>query len=191
MKFTSLAYFASLVASSPLHLGPRTAEVSYDGHHVYSITPSSAQEARDIAKRFSTHHTHPIRDTLSVVIPPAEVEAFRALGLKARLVSADLGTLIRETDRVPTYKRSLHRRGELPDLSWFETYHAYADHLQYWDDLVNAFPENSEKFELGKSFENRTIYAYHLFGKGKGDEVEKPVILWHATVHAREVSDVV
>jgi len=53
---------------------------------------------------------------------------------------------------------------------------------------VHAFPKNSKKFAIGKSYENRTIHAYHLFGnkqEGYG-KVEKPVILWHATVHARE-----
>jgi hypothetical protein len=92
-------------------------------------------------------------------------------------------------------------------LSWFDSYHDYADHLDYWDDLVSAFPDNSDKFEIGKSYENRSIHAFHLFGDEKkkgpkgpkgpgkghgrpgkhGKKEGKPVILWHATVHAREV----
>ena len=146
--------------------------------------------------RFSRYHTHPIRDELSIAIPPFEVAAFENLGLDARLVNADLGAYIRSIESSSSsYDRSLHKRGELPDLSWFDTYHSYADHLGYWDDLVNTFPENSEKFAIGKSYENRTMFAYHLFGEkseNRSDgntpaESEKPVILWHATVHAREV----
>ena len=201
MKFINLALLAPLVAGSPFEAGrplvPRNAGVSYDGYHIYSITPSSANEARELSNRFSRYHTHPIRDTLSVAIPPDEVASFENLGLNTRLVNSDLGAHIRSIDsKTTSYKRALHKRGELPDLSWFDTYHPYADHLDYWDDLVDAFPKNSKKFPLGQSFENRTIYAFHLFGdKGKGgygpktkDVPQKPVILWHATVHAREVS---
>lgn len=194
MKISNLVLLAPLAAASPFQasntLNARDAEVTYDGYHVYSVTPASAQEARDISERFSTYHTHPIRNTLSIAIPPQEVESFNALGLKARLVNADLGGYIRSTDKDSAYNGALHKRGELPDLSWFDTYHPYADHLQYWDDLVHAFPKNSKKFPIGKSFENRTIYAYHLYGEDQGgygsERNGKPVILWHATVHARE-----
>lgn len=200
MRLEYLALFAPLVAGSPLEANrasfSRDVGASYDGFHIYSITPSSANEARALSHQFSRYHTHPIRDTLSVAIPPEEVVAFESLGLDTRLVNPDLGAHIRSIDSEPTlYNRALHKRGELPDLSWYDTYHPYADHLDYWDDLVHAFPKNSKKFPLGKSYENRTIYAFHLFGdKKKGgygpktkDKPQKPVILWHATVHAREV----
>lgn len=200
MKLTNLLLLAPLATASPFQPGStlayRDAKVNYDGYHVYSITPSSAQEARDIEKRFEQYHTHPIRNTLSVAIPPQEVEAFNALRLKARLVNSDLGLYIRSTEKAPTYNNALHKRGELPDLSWFDTYHNYTDHLKYWDRLVHAFPKNSKKFEIGKSYEGRPIHAFHFYGDQKkgpktaGNEegkVEKPIILWHATVHAREV----
>lgn len=202
MRLGYLALIAPLVAGSPLGASrtsfPRDSGASYDGFHIYSITPSSTNEARALSTQFSRYHTHPIRDTLSVAIPPEEVAAFESLGLATRLVNPDLGAHIRSIDSRPTlYSRALHKRGELPDLSWYDTYHPYADHLEYWDDLVHAFPKNAKKFSLGKSYENRTIYAFHLFGdKRKGgygsktkDEPQKPVVLWHATVHAREVYD--
>lgn len=200
MRLGHLALLAPLVAGSPLETSgasfPRHAGASYDGFHIYSITPSSAHEARALASQFSRYHTHPIRDTLSVAVPPEEVATFESLGLDMRLVNPDLGAHIRSIDSKTTlYNRALHKRGDLPDLSWYDTYHPYADHLDYWDDLVHAFPKNSKKFSLGKSYENRTIYAFHLFGdKKKGgygpktkDKPQKPIILWHATVHAREV----
>lgn len=209
MKLTSLTHLAQLAAASSLNpytaSSPRNAKVNYDGYHVYSVTPSSALEARELEKRFERYHTHPVRDTLSIAVPHEEVKSFNTLGLEARLLNSDLGSYIRSTEgKAPKYNSALHKRGELPDLSWYESYHDYADHLAYWDDLVDAFPDNSEKFEIGKSYENRSMYAFHLFGddkkpsKGLGrvrggkhgkNETEKPVILWHATVHAREVGD--
>lgn len=196
MRLIQLVLLAPLVVASPFGINPATTGVSYDGYHIYSITPSSPLDARDLVKRFSRYHTHPIRDTLSVAIPPDEIVDFENLGLNIRLVNSDLGASIRSTDSKPaSYSQTLHRRGELPDLSWYDSYHPYADHLDYWDDLVHAFPKNSKKFSLGKSYENRTINAFHLFGdKNKGgygpntkDRRQKPAILWHATVHAREV----
>ncbi|KAH3968908.1 hypothetical protein HBI70_231290 [Parastagonospora nodorum] len=185
MKWTSILCLAPLVAASPL--AARDANPSYDGYHVYSVTPASAQEAHDLERRFSRYHTHPIRDSLSIAIPPEDVAHFNTLGLNARLLNTDLGSSIRSADKPSTFNRALHKRGELPDLSWFDTYHDYADHLTWWDDLAQAFPKNSEKFEIGKSYENRSIHAFHLFGDEKESErKDKPVILWHATVHARE-----
>jgi hypothetical protein len=188
MQWVIFACLLALVTASPYV--SRNANPSYDGYHVYSVTPESAQEAHELQRRFSTYHTHPIRDSLSIAVPPEEIASFNALGLKARLINKNLGSYMRSTDKPSRFDRSLHKRGDLPDLSWFDTYHDYADHLAYWDDLVHAFPTNSEKFEIGKSYENRSIYAFHLYGdeKERYEKAEKPVILWHATVHAREVS---
>ena len=198
MKLSLLALIASLAGASPLQAKPAIpidAKVSYDGYHVFSITPSSVQEARELETRFARYHSHHTRNAFAIVIPPEEVVSFHKLQLNARLENPDLGAYIRDTDRVPTYKRDIRKRarGELPDLSWFDTYHNYADHLEFWDDLVRAFPKNARKFSAGKSYEGREIQAFHFFGKqrklhglGSDHAVEKPVILWHATVHARE-----
>ncbi|PSN68083.1 carboxypeptidase-like protein A4 precursor [Corynespora cassiicola Philippines] len=190
-KLAALALSISSTIGSPIQPESSSNEVSYDGYRVYSIVPSSAEEARDLERRFAHYNTHVIRDALNVAIPPSDIAEFNSLGLEASLVNRDLGKYIRDTDKPSKYHRGLHKRGELPDLSWFDTYHEYSDHLRYWDDLVHAFPKNSKKFEIGKSYENRTIYAFHLWGKGGEEkygkeETEKPVILWHATVHARE-----
>lgn len=190
MKFlTTLALLAPLVASRSVNveesLGPRTEKVSYNGYHVYSIRAADKSEAEFIEKRFATYHTEVTSRGFEVAIPPNEVRSFNELGLNARLLSDDLGELIRRENKAPVYKRWLHKAGHLPDLSWYETYHPYEDHLQYWDDLAAAFPKNSKKYELGLSYENRTIYAFHLFGD-KGEKGNKPIILWHGTVHARE-----
>ncbi|KAL9083117.1 MAG: hypothetical protein Q9165_008647 [Trypethelium subeluteriae] len=171
---------------SPADLRSRDPKVSYDGYHVYSVRAADVHEAHELEKRFARYPTIHRRSTVDVAIPPQEVQGFNALGLKAQLLSIDLGQQIREENKSPTYKRTLHRRsGQLPDLSWFDTYHNYTDHLQYWDDLADAFPANSEKLDLGLSYEGRSIYAYHYFG-GEGDAKDKPVVLWHSTVHARE-----
>ena len=72
----------------------------------------------------------------------------------------------------------------VPSLTWFNTYHAYADHVTFFNDLSGAFPGNSEIFSVGTSSGGRNIFGIHIWGSGgKGS---KPAIYFHGTVHARE-----
>jgi hypothetical protein len=107
------------------------------------------------------------------------------LGLSAEILNSDLGRDIRAEAKVSAYDSALSAPGELPDLSWYQTYHPYDDHLGYWDDLQAAFPNNSELFDVGPSYEGRNIFGLHLWGDN-GEKGNKPIIYWHGTVHARE-----
>jgi murein tripeptide amidase MpaA len=70
------------------------------------------------------------------------------------------------------------------DMSWFNAYHPYADHLTFLNDLVARFPSNSEIVTAGTSYQGRTITGIHIYGtSGKGN---KPAVIFHGTVHARE-----
>lgn len=191
---STLALAAVAAATSgpyPVPIEPRgEAPVSYDNHHVYRIQAEGGpQEVEEIEARFARFPSVHGRDSIEVVVPPHEVRAFEELGLNARLLSDDIGAQIRaeSAPSTVTYRRGLNKRGAagLPDLSWFDSYHPYDDHLDWWDDLQAAFPDNSEKIYLGPSYEGRDIYAFHLWGD-EGSSDEKPIIYWHGTVHARE-----
>jgi carboxypeptidase A4 len=68
--------------------------------------------------------------------------------------------------------------------TWFDSYHSYADHLQFWEDLQAKFPDQSEIVTSGQSTQGENITGIHLWGSsGKGN---KPAIVIHGTVHARE-----
>ena len=72
----------------------------------------------------------------------------------------------------------------LPDLSYFNSYHSFDQHLQFLTDLRTSFSNNSEIFTAGNSVEGRPIRGIHIWGRnGKG---KNPAIIWHGTVHARE-----
>lgn len=72
----------------------------------------------------------------------------------------------------------------LPDMSYFDSYHVFEEHLDFLADLQSAFVKNSELFDAGESLEGRPLKGIHLWGRdGPGT---KPAIIWHATVHARE-----
>jgi hypothetical protein len=72
----------------------------------------------------------------------------------------------------------------LANITWFNAYHAYADHLQFLNDLVTAHPSNAEIVVAGNSGSGRPITGIHFYGSGgKGS---KPAVVIHGTVHARE-----
>ncbi|KAF4853686.1 putative metallocarboxypeptidase A [Colletotrichum siamense] len=186
MKFANyLAFLSSLVAASAVKItgsnAPRDAKVNYDGYHVYRV--STANAPSDLQSRLVSFPSIDLKEFIEVAVPPSDIGGFEALGLDTQLLSNDLGSQIREESRVIN-STPLTKRGGLPSLSWFDSYHSYDDHVQYWKDLHAAFPNNSQWLDLGSSYEGRNIFGLKLWG-GKPAE-NKPIVLWHGTVHARE-----
>ncbi|KAJ0159768.1 Metallocarboxypeptidase A-like protein, partial [Colletotrichum tanaceti] len=185
MKLTvALVLAPLLVAVSALRPGgdsaPRDDKVSYDGYQVYRV--STANAPRDLW-RLSSFPTIDQNGFVEVAVPPHELDTFKSLDLDTQLLDEDLGGLI-DAEAAAEKPPSLTKRGELPSLGWFDSYHAYDDHVQYWKDLHAAFPDNSEWLDIGSSYEGRSIFGLRLWG-GQ-DTGAKPVVLWHGTVHARE-----
>ncbi|EON98256.1 putative carboxypeptidase a2 protein [Phaeoacremonium minimum UCRPA7] len=90
----------------------------------------------------------------------------------------DLGASIAEESNYAAYAAAA------VNATWFNSYHAYADHLQWLKDLQAAYPSNSEVVTSGKSLNGNAITGIHIYGSsGKG---VKPAIVFHGTVHARE-----
>lgn len=74
--------------------------------------------------------------------------------------------------------------GELPDLTYFESYHSFEEHGQFLVDVQASFANNSKLFAAGDSLEGRPIQGIHLYGKDGPGKHE--AIIWHGNVHARE-----
>ena len=68
--------------------------------------------------------------------------------------------------------------------SWFDSYHPYADHIQFLNDLQARYDVNSEIVVAGNSDSGRPITGIHIYGSA-GKDV-KPAVVFHGTVHARE-----
>ncbi|KAF9872714.1 zinc carboxypeptidase [Colletotrichum karsti] len=180
-----LGLLSPLAAASVLQATPnvasRDSKVNYDGYHVYRV--STANAPSDLESRLVSYPSIDLRDSMEVAVPPNEVGSFEALGLETKLLSKDLGKQIQAESLV---KRAvpLTKRGDLPALAWFDSYHSYDDHVQYWKELHAAFPNNSEWLDIGASHEGRNIFGLKLWGGKKAEN--KPIVLWHGTVHARE-----
>lgn len=68
--------------------------------------------------------------------------------------------------------------------TWFKSYHAYQEHLQWLQALQAQHPNNSEIVTSGSSLEGNAITGIHFYGSGgKG---RRPAVVFHGNVHARE-----
>ena len=161
--------------------------VSYDGYKVYRIwTHGRVRDVKaqlDEVLTFYDRWNDDVDAHLDVVVAPEEVDAFEGLALEYKVMHDDLGASIgsESANVVPASKWKRQEGGD--NDAWFDSYHLYEDHIQYFEDLHDAFPNNSELVSSGKSYQGRNIYGLHLYGN---DGPGKPAILYHGTVHARE-----
>ncbi|KAL7797371.1 hypothetical protein V8C37DRAFT_308495 [Trichoderma ceciliae] len=180
-SFTLLSAF--LASASAAVLQPQ--KVSYDGYKVFrvSVEKNNIGHINDIIDRLNLQTWKPAKKAGSfadIVVHPSQLEAFHkeALDLKPVLMHEDLGVSIAEETTFQSYALGA------ANSTWFNSYHAYADHLQFLKDLVAQSPTNSEIVTSGSSLNGNAITGIHFWGSG-GKGV-KPAVILHGTVHARE-----
>jgi murein tripeptide amidase MpaA len=122
---------------------------------------------------------HDFDKSIDLVLSPNQVPSFEALGLNAKCMHEDLGASIAAESEVKTHLK----RQANDSLSWYDSYHPYEEHIEYFKELHASFPNQSEWISSGTSYEGRDIYGLHLWG---ADGPGKPAVLYHGTVHARE-----
>ncbi|KAI1408710.1 hypothetical protein F5Y13DRAFT_194180 [Hypoxylon sp. FL1857] len=185
MKLTSLIWLASVVNASVG--GGRNENVAFKSFKVLRVN-ADHREA-DLKSAFETlsvielnhNHGYSADATFDLAVPPEHLEAFEALNFTATVLSDDLSADIAAEGPLGNYPEP---DDGLPGLSWFDSYHAYEDHIRYWADLQGSFANNSELIQAGLSFEGRPIQGIHLWGSGgKGS---KPAVFFNGNVHARE-----
>ncbi|KAK8109325.1 hypothetical protein PG984_015126 [Apiospora sp. TS-2023a] len=162
------------------------AVVSYDGYKVHRINTLGRTSAirEQLATGLSSYEQwHEDAGHLDVLIAPDEAAAFKGLGLDYRVMHENLGTSISAESSASDKKEGKIKRQSDP-LAWFDSYHNYEDHIQYFRDLHATFPNNSEMVSSGQSYQGRDIFGLHLWGSGGPGT--KPAVLYHGTVHARE-----
>ncbi|KAI0142975.1 hypothetical protein GGR57DRAFT_372720 [Xylariaceae sp. FL1272] len=171
-----------LCAASPV---VRTNKFTYDGYKVYRIATDARLVDVDAAlngmpvNELQRHSDSSGRWSIDVAVAPQDISAFEETPLAITLLSHDLGA-----DLATEIAANTLSPGALPGLEWFDSYHPYDDHKQYWSELQATFSNNSELISIGESFEGRPIQGIHLWGSGgKGS---KPAIFFNGNVHARE-----
>ncbi|KAK4206039.1 putative carboxypeptidase precursor [Rhypophila decipiens] len=185
MKLTSIVTQLLLAPLALAAAAPKVNQkITYDGYKVFRIsTHHDAAIVKDLLKPLTTVAMN-LKDEehLDVAIAPQDLDAFDALNLDAEVLHEDLGSDIKAESKFGTYGGVSARA--VPSLTWWNSYHAYADHITFYNDLAGAFPNNSEIFNIGTSVQGRQIFGLHIWGSGgKGS---KPAVYFHGTVHARE-----
>lgn len=142
MKFVLGLALASLTAGLSV-LSPSVN--LYEGTKVYHV--KTGIHVADIHERL-TEVSHNIwesaSDHIDVAIPRHEIAKFEALGLNARVLHGNLGVSIAaEAEIKTTWKRQDNNNSD----DWFESYHPYEDHIEYFKELQESFPDNSN-YEL-------------------------------------------
>ncbi|KAH6846464.1 Metallocarboxypeptidase A-like protein [Alternaria tenuissima] len=179
MKFVLSLAWLSLATCATIR-SPQP--VSYDGYQVHRLRSTGSQYAS--AKRALASIPHEtlneVRGTWDVLIAPEQLDAFNALGLKSRTLHANLAdSIARESYVKKAWKRQLNGSED----AWFDSYHPYEDHISWWRELQESFPEHSNWTSTGTSYEGRDMFGVHLWGAGGPG---KPAVIYHGTVHARE-----
>lgn len=175
LAITSLLTLASGVAI------PDPSIVDYDGWKVLRVKTGHAID--EVYNKLShldyDEWANEGRRHIDIALSPDQLEVFETLDLDYHCMHENLGrSIAAETANMP----SIWKR-QADDLAWWDTYHPYADHRQWFEDIQAEYPDNSEIFSSGTSYEDRDLYGLHFWG---ADGPGKPAILWHATVHARE-----
>jgi murein tripeptide amidase MpaA len=178
-------------------------KVSYSGTRVVRVSVgNNVDKVNDVISKLSltTWKGKPRAGAFAdIVIPPSQQAAFdrEITGLNTVVMHADLGASIAaESDfqayagvcTVLTRWRRIFANLDIlvgsANSTWFNSYHAYSDHIQFLRDLQASYPSNSEIVTAGNSLNGNPITGIHFYGSsGKG---AKPAVVFHGTVHARE-----
>ncbi|PKS05657.1 hypothetical protein jhhlp_008176 [Lomentospora prolificans] len=167
-------------SASAARRAEKSARIDYSGFKGLRVKVPQGQNPLEVENDLADLIAHVVDfghgEHMDVVVAAENVESITQL-LDTEIIVEDVGAVIAEEgESVETLA--------VPSETWFTTYHAYADHVQFLTDLQKGFASKSEIITIGTSVEGRPIRGIHIWGSGgKGS---KPAVLFHGTVHARE-----
>ncbi|TQV93843.1 carboxypeptidase A1 precursor [Cordyceps javanica] len=178
MKFLAFLPFAAAAATVQQ-------AVSYDGHKVFRVpVTDDGSYLRSVLDKLEVSTWQPPAKKgafADIQVPPQSLKLFEEAlkGHEIITMHEDLGESIRNEGAFQVYAP-----GFAPNSTWFNSYHAYNDHLQWLNDLASTYPKNSKVVTSGTTLQGNAITGLHIFGSSGGGK--KPAVVLHGTVHARE-----
>jgi murein tripeptide amidase MpaA len=185
----AFAALAAIVATASAAVVPAPS-VSYDGFKVFrvSVAESNAAINNVVAKLGLETWENSGRpgSFADVVVPPAKLAQFTAAtaDMGVSLMHDDLGVSIAQESALDEMSILSENVTTYADITWFNNYHAYADHLTFLRELQTQFPSNARVVTSGTTGQGNTITGIHFYGSSGGGA--RPAILFHGNVHARE-----
>jgi carboxypeptidase A1 len=152
-------------------------EVKYDGYQVWRITVRMPAELEQIQRL--VRDVWMVRGSvIDVCLSPDEQATLRKAGFTGEVLIPDVGALIRQqkSDFAPQ------------DGSLFTRYLTLDEIYAAMRQLADQNPRLVQMFEIGKSIENRPIYALRLTREPRRAHVyrDRPQVVINAMQHARE-----
>ncbi|KAJ6781181.1 hypothetical protein PWT90_05958 [Aphanocladium album] len=177
MKFLAFLPLAAAVATPPQ-------KVSYDGHKVFRVpVTDDGSFLRGVIDKLDVSTWQPPSKKgafADIHVPPHSLKAFQDALQGHELITMhnDLGESIRKEGEFQTYAAGA------ANSTWFNSYHPYADHVQFLNDLASQYSKNAKVVSSGNTLQGNPITGLHIFGSSGGGK--KPAVVIHGTVHARE-----
>ena len=152
-------------------------EVKYDGYQVWRLTVRTPAELEQIQQL--VRDVWMIRGSVvDVCLSPDEQATLRKAGFKGEVLISDVGVLIRQqqSDFTPQ------------DGSLFTRYLTLDEIYAAMRQLAERNPHLVQMFEIGRSIENRPIYALRLTREPRRARVyrDRPQVVINAMQRARE-----
>ena len=107
---------------------------------------------------------------------------FRNLNYKVTLLHDNLQSLI-SLQNVQVFNHQVFNAPK----SFHSKYHTYDELVAFYRSLAIEFPHIIKEFTIGKTFEKREIIGFAFTSPNSTTTKDKPEILYHGAIHAREV----
>ncbi|CAK7205308.1 hypothetical protein SEUCBS139899_008077 [Sporothrix eucalyptigena] len=173
---------------SALGISPAVSSVSYRGVQVLRL-PVRHDNVATINRAIADLGLGTWQDARTVgryadiVVHPDVAEDLRArLGpdtALAKVMHPDLEAAIAAESQYEVYTPGS------ANATWFQSFHLYADHMRFLQDLQTRHANNTEIVSSGLSLDGRNLTGLRIFGSG-GGQTKRPAVVFHGTVHARE-----
>lgn len=148
----------------------------FDVWFIHNDKITIALENEDVLSQLTT-----LFPSLSISIIPFD---FDSVNQQGKEISERTKPLSVEIDNM--IKSNLLSHGFINSINpiWFENYHTYDDIVLYINALHAAFPDRTELFSIGTSYEGVDIMGIRISASGFSDD--KPEMIYNACQHARE-----
>ncbi|XP_068143640.1 zinc carboxypeptidase [Drosophila tropicalis] len=155
--------------------------IRYDNYGVYKLKYSSSWQRNLLLKLTEEHDNfrlwHESKDELHMMVGPKAIWKFQQV-LQKTHVKSDL--FIKNVQELIENETDISTRADTSEFGW--TRYNTLEEIEKWlDEILSAYPEVTEEFIVGQSYENRTIRGIKIsYNTGN------PGVFIESNIHARE-----
>ncbi|XP_077990877.1 carboxypeptidase B-like [Glandiceps talaboti] len=170
-----------------LSLSFAQAVTRYDGYKILRVKPNDVGQVRYLRELADNNleldfWTEPrgVGATVDIMVPPTMVDSFTST---LKTFGFDVTVNMEDVQSVIDLQMALNKekRANAEEFN-YTVYHTLDEMNQWIDDMVAAYPDKTEAFEIGTSYEGRVIRGIKVGTPLPG----KKMALFHSLIHSRE-----